>query len=251
MLLCSMQYLITLWRVKIRIMRSASLNGVITYAPTTREDLIDYAIKNDSILVAVNAEKILHATDETRSIINRNVGYPDGIGAVWALQKKGFDQVVKTPGCELWLDIVDKYYQQKTFYLIGGKDEIIEQTVKKLKKEFKDIQILNYRNGYIGSDDEKESVINDIVSRKPDVIFVAMGSPKQELFMEEIKERHPALYQGLGGSFDVYTGNVKRAPNWWVRNNLEWAYRLLKQPSRIKRQIHLLKFLVNLTLKRY
>lgn len=70
-----------------------------------------------------------------------------------------------------------------------------------------------------------------------------MGSPKQELLMEEMMERHAAIYQGLGGSFDVYTGNVKRAPKWWVNHDLEFAYRLIKQPSRIKRQIHLVKFL--------
>lgn len=78
--------------------------------------------------------------------------------------------------------------------------------------------------------------------------FVAMGSPKQELLMEEMAERHKAVYQGLGGSFDVYTGNVKRAPQWWVRHNLEWAYRLVKEPVRIKRQIHLVRFLLRVKL---
>ena len=58
-----------------------------------------------------------------------------------------------------------------------------------------------------------------------------MGSPKQELLMEEMQQKHTALYQGLGGSFDVFTGNVESAPEWWVNNNLEWAYRLIKQPS--------------------
>ncbi len=232
-------------------MDSASLNGVITYAPESTEALIDFAMHSNSILVAVNAEKILHATEETRSIINRNVGYPDGIGAVWALHKKGFKKVVKTPGCELWLDIIKKYYKSKTFYLIGGKQEVIENTVHKLKREFDGINILNYRNGYISSDMEEGSLIDDIVLLKPDIIFVAMGSPKQELFMEKIQKKHTALYQGLGGSFDVYTGNVKRAPKWWVKNNLEWAYRLINQPSRLGRQMHLVKFLFNLTLKRY
>ena len=60
--------------------------------------------------------------------------------------------------------------------------------------------------------------------------------------MEEMYNKHKASYFGLGGSFDVYVGNVERAPQWWVNNNLEWAYRLLKQPMRIKRQIHLIKF---------
>ena len=87
-------------------------------------------------------------------------------------------------------------------------------------------------------------MITDIKLKKPDIVFVAMGSPKQELLMEEMQEVHPAIYQGLGGSFDVYTGNVKRAPSWWVDHNLEWAYRLIKEPARIKRQIHLIRFLI-------
>ena len=91
---------------------------------------------------------------------------------------------------------------------------------------------------------EQEELIEDIKTKQPDVIFVAMGSPKQELLMEKMYQAHPAIYQGLGGSFDVYTGNVKRAPEWWIKHNLEFAYRLLKQPSRIKRQIHLIKFLI-------
>lgn len=219
------------------------LNGVKTYAPQSREELITYAFDNKSILVAINAEKILHATAESRSIINRNLGYPDGVGAVWALEKKGCKNVVKIPGCELWLDIVEKYHQNESFYLVGGKEEIIQQTVAQLKAHYPHIQIVNFRNGYIKTDDEKNALISDIVEKKPSIVFVAMGSPKQELLMEEIQRNHAALYQGLGGSFDVYTGNVDRAPKWWVKNNLEWAYRLVKQPSRIGRQIHLVRFM--------
>lgn len=219
------------------------VNGVQTFAPQSRESLIEFAAKGKKILVAVNAEKILHATDNSRNIINRNLGYPDGIGAVMALKKKGISNVVKIPGCELWLEIINTYYKTKTFYLVGGKEEIIQETVKELKKLYPEIRIVNFRNGYIKTEEEKLELISDISSKKPDVVFVAMGSPKQELLMEEMQKRHQALYQGLGGSFDVFTGNVERAPAWWVRNNLEWAYRLVKQPSRIKRQIHLVRFL--------
>ena len=194
--------------------------------------------------MAINAEKILHATPQTRGIINRNIGYCDGIGAVMALKKHGYKDVVKLPGCELWLKIIESLYREgKSFYLVGSKQEVIENTVAKLKEEFKDINIVNYRNGYIRTDEERKALIDDIAERRPDVVFVAMGSPKQELLMEEMMERHPAIYQGLGGSFDVYTGNVKRAPKWWVDHDLEFAYRLIKQPSRIKRQIHLVRFL--------
>ena len=197
------------------------------------------------ILVAINAEKILHATDQTRSIINRNIGYCDGFGAVMALRKKGYRDVIKIPGCELWLKIIAMTYQEKkTYYLVGGKQEVIDQTVSKLKVDFPGIQIVNYRNGYIKTDEERQALISDIKSKKPDIVFVAMGSPKQELLMEEMQEVYPAIYQGLGGSFDVYTGNVKRAPKWWVDHNLEWAYRLIKEPVRIKRQIHLIRFLI-------
>ncbi|WP_296384955.1 WecB/TagA/CpsF family glycosyltransferase [Winogradskyella sp.] len=232
-------------------MQSEALNKVITYAPESRKELIDYAFEHKKILVAVNAEKILHATDESRAIINRNMGYPDGIGAVWALQKKGHKSVVKIPGCELWLDVVKQYYKDKTFYLVGGKQEVIEATVKNLNSEFKGINICNYRNGYLKTEEDENDLITDIIKHQPDVVFIAMGSPKQELLMEEIQKQHTAVYQGLGGSFDVYTGNVKRAPEWWVNNNLEWAYRLVNQPSRIKRQIHLIRFFMNLQLNRY
>lgn len=220
------------------------LNGVKVHPFISHEELLSYVSQQKGILVAINAEKILHATEQTRSIINRNIGYCDGIGAVMALKKRGYHNVIKIPGCELWLKIISMTYQQgKTYYLVGGKQEVIDQTVKKLKDEFQGINIVNYRNGYIKTEEEKQELINDIAEKRPDVVFVAMGSPKQELLMEEMSQKHPAIYQGLGGSFDVYTGNVKRAPKWWVDHNLEWAYRLIKEPVRIKRQIHLVKFL--------
>lgn len=231
-------------------MDSKLINGVKVYAPPSRKALIDFALANHSLLVAVNAEKILHATDQTRSIINRNIGYPDGFGAIMGLKKKGINNAVKIPGCELWLDIIRNHYQNKRFYFVGGKEEVIQQVVNKLNLEFPGIQIVNYRNGYLKTDEEKHILIDDIIHTKPDVVFVAMGSPKQELLMEEMQHRHPALYQGLGGSFDVYTHQVKRAPEWWVEHNLEWLYRLLQEPSRIKRQIHLVRFLFLLSISR-
>lgn len=220
------------------------LNGVKVHPFTSPSDTLDYVSKNKGILVAINAEKILHATEQTRSIINRNIGYCDGYGAVMALRRKGYKNVTKIPGCELWLQIISMTYQQgKTYYLIGGKQEVIEQTINRLNQDFPGIQIVNYRNGYIKTEEERQELIQDIADKKPDIVFVAMGSPKQELLMEEMSQKHLAIYQGLGGSFDVYTGNVKRAPKWWIDHNLEWAYRLVKEPIRIKRQIHLFKFL--------
>jgi UDP-N-acetyl-D-mannosaminouronate:lipid I N-acetyl-D-mannosaminouronosyltransferase len=219
------------------------LNGVGVMPFESETELIEYVDNKKGILVAINAEKILHATDETRALINRNIGYCDGMGAMKALQQKGFKNACKIPGCELWLKIIAHFGNKKTYYLVGGKQEVIDETVGKLQQEYPCINIIGYRNGYIKTDEDKLALLDDIVAKRPGVVFVAMGSPKQELLMEEMQSHHPdAIYQGLGGSFDVYTGHVQRAPKWWVDHNLEFAYRLVKQPKRIKRQIHLVKY---------
>lgn len=224
-------------------MQQILLGGVEVYPFTSAEELISYVSGHPAILVAINAEKILHATDELKAIYNRNLGYSDGAGAVLALKKKGHQNACKIAGCELWLKIVERYSREKSFYLVGGKPEVIEETIQKLRADFPRINIVGYRDGYLKGNDD-EVLIEDIAAKKPDVVFVAMGSPKQELLMERMQRVHPnAIYQGLGGSFDVYTGRVERAPEWWIRHNLEFAYRLIKQPSRIKRQIHLVRFL--------
>lgn len=223
-------------------MDKVSLNGVEIFPFDSEQQLLHYVDTHKGILVAINAEKILHATEQTRAIINRNIGYCDGASAQMALKQKGYKDACKIPGCELWLKIITRFYKEKTFYLVGGKPQIVNETVEKLCSEYQDIRIVGYRNGYIKTDEEKRRLIDDIVEKKPDVVFVAMGSPKQELLMEEIQQRHRAIFQGLGGSFDVYTGHVQRAPKWWVEHNLEFAYRLIKEPKRIKRQIHLVKY---------
>ncbi|MBO8433186.1 MAG: WecB/TagA/CpsF family glycosyltransferase [Bacteroidetes bacterium] len=222
--------------------KRVDLNGVKVYPFASEKELLDYVDSCPGILVAINAEKILHANDQTRAIINRNIGYCDGSGAVMALKQKGYKEVRKIAGCELWLKIIQRFLKEKTFYLVGSKPQVIEETVAKLKAEYPEIHIVGYRDGYLKSEQERLDLIADIVDKKPGVVFVAMGSPKQELLMEEIQKRHKAIFQGLGGSFDVYTGHVERAPEWWVNHNLEFAYRLLKEPKRIKRQIYLVKY---------
>ncbi|MEY8589974.1 WecB/TagA/CpsF family glycosyltransferase [Butyricimonas hominis] len=220
------------------------VNGIKVYPFTSEEELLESVNRQKGILIAINAEKIMNASEEIRTIISQNIGYCDGVGTVIALKKKGYNKVIKIAGCELWLRIIKEYYKEgKTFYLIGGKQEVIERTVAKLKKEFLGIQIVNYRNGYIKTKEERQVLIQDVIDKRPDVVFVAMGSPKQELLMQEMLKRHLAIYQGLGGSFDVYTGLVKRAPKFFQKLGLEWFYRLLCQPKRIARQWVYVKFM--------
>tara|TARA_B100000963_G_scaffold289151_1_gene258554 strand:- start:4370 stop:5068 length:699 start_codon:yes stop_codon:yes gene_type:complete len=231
-------------------MKSEIINGIKIYAPSSKDEFLNYISNNKQILVAVNSEKIMKSDKQIKNIINRNLGYPDGIGAVWALKRKGHNNVVKIAGCDLWLDIINKYYNSKSFYLVGGSQNVINKTVLKLKNEFPEINILNFRDGYIKNKSEEKSLIQNVKKLRPDFIFIAMGSPKQEYLMQAMQREYKALYQGLGGSFDVYIGNVNRAPKFWINSNLEWAYRLLNQPTRIYRQIVYIPFLIKLILNR-
>jgi hypothetical protein len=231
-------------------MQRVNVNGVEIFPFSSQEQLLDYIEQHCSILVAINAEKIMHATSITRKIINSNIGYCDGVGAVMALKQKGHANVCKIAGCELWLAITAKYYKNKTFYLIGSTQDVIENTIAKLKQEFHGINIVGFRNGYLKSQQEKEELIAHVIKTKPDIVFVAMGSPKQELLMQEMQQQHSAIYQGLGGSFNVYTGQTQRAPEWWLKHNLEFAYRFLKEPQRLKRQIPILRLAIKLLLHR-
>lgn len=219
------------------------LNGMKVFPFSSPKELLAYVDQHKGILVAVNAEKVTKATDETRTVVNNNIGYADGAGVVVAMHKLGEPKAVRIAGCDLWLEIVKQCYKEKNFYLIGGKQEVIDDTIARLKKEFAGINILGYRNGYIKTDEERAALIQEIAMKRPDVVYVAMGSPKQEFLMADMMKVHPAIYQGLGGSFDVYTGRVKRAPLWWQKHNLEFLYRFLRQPQRYKREYYRLKFL--------
>lgn len=219
------------------------LNGMKVFPFRSASELLSYVDSHKGILVAVNAEKVTKATDETRAVVNNNIGYADGAGVVVAMHKMGHPDAVRIAGCDLWLDIICESYKEKSYYLIGGKQEVIEDTIKKLKQEFEGINILGFRNGYIKSEEERNALIADVAEKKPDVVYVAMGSPIQEFLMADMMKVHPAIYQGLGGSFDVYTGRVKRAPLWWQKHNVEFLYRFLKQPQRYKREYYRLKFL--------
>ena len=100
--------------------------------------------------------------------------------------------------------------------------------MQKLRSEFPGLRVMGYRNGFMNEEDFP-LVLREFKKLKPDVIFVAMGSPKQEFLMEKMLVEYKALYMGLGGSFDVYSGFKKRAPKMFQKFGLEWLYRLLKR----------------------
>jgi len=215
-------------------MNNTFLNEMVTFSFSSKDELLEYIKDKKKILIAINTEKLLTQDQTFKQIVNENIGYPDGIGTIMALRRKGI-KAVKIPGAQLWLDIINKFNNEKTFYLIGATQEIIELTIKKLKQQFPKMVIKGFRNGYF-EDSELEAIKQMIKEEKPDIIFVAMGSPKQEYIMAELVASHPALYMGLGGSFDLYCGKVKSVPEWWKKIfKWEGLYRCFFDATNLKR----------------
>ena len=225
--------------------KTAQIRNISVFAFPNRNIFLEYLENKQKILIAINAEKILKDDAKLERIINQNIGYPDGAGAVIALKHKGLE-AIKIPGAEFWLEIVEKFHKKRSIYLLGSTQDVIERTVKKLKLEYPEINIIGYRNGFLNAQD-KLILKRELKNKKPDIVFVAQGSPRQEYLMEELMLIHPALYMGLGGSFDVYCGFKQRAPKLFLQLNLEWFYRLLKEPTRISRQLILIKYFLLLT----
>ena len=226
----------------------AMINGFKVHIGS-RESIINFALQNEGILLALNTEKIYSQNPFVKKLAQEEIGYPDGIGAVWACKRKGFFEARKIPGSELWLDIIRITEGEKSVYLIGSTQDIIESTVLKLKNEFPKINIVGFRNGFLQGD-EKEELKRTISRLKPEIIFVAQGSPRQEYLMQELKECQSALYMGLGGSLDVYTGRISRAPIILRKLGLEWLHRSIKQPKRIRGQLVFVPYLFKLILNK-
>jgi len=197
-----------------------------------KDQFLDTIQDYNGILIAMGAEKLLSTDKELISIVNDNIAYCDGFGAVYALKRKGAI-AAKIPGAYFWLEIVRKFYKKKSFYLLGAKEDVLSETITKLNTEFEGINIVGSQNGYFENEDD---IIQDILTKKPDIVFTALGSPKQELLMQKLSKRHKALYMGLGGSFDLYTGKSKPVPIWWNKVfKWEGLYRLLNDITNIKR----------------
>lgn len=225
-------------------MNPVHIKNVDVYPFTDMQQLINYVGDDKKLLLSLNAEIIMKSSGRVADIINRNIGYADGFGAVKALEQKGAKHLSRIPGCELWLKFVDRYYDKRTFYLIGATQDTIQATVDKLEHQYPQINIVGYRNGYIRTKDERNILIEDVRIQKPDFVFIAMGFPAQEYLMDDLYAVHPAIYLNLGGSFDVFTGKVNRAPRWIQNIGMEWFYRFITHPNRYKRQAVYLQFLL-------
>lgn len=201
--------------------------------------------KKKSLIVAINPEKLMKAKDDPalKALLNRaEFQIPDGIGVIIASKIQKGNITSRVTGVDMMDRIVREAARTgKSIFLYGAKPGVAETAAAKLIETYPDLKVAGTQDGY---EKDTSKVIAKINEAQPDILFVAMGSPKQELWIEEHRDNlHPILYQGVGGSFDVLAGNIKRAPAAFQKAGAEWLYRLLLEPSRIKRQMNLPKFL--------
>lgn len=158
----------------------------------------------------------------------------DGIGVVKGAQMLGYDINERVTGVDIVKKLFEAANQEKrSLYLFGAKPEVVKTLAEKLKKDYEEIEILGYTDGYV---DNKEEKFEKIVELKPDIVLVALGIPAQELLIEKFYDKfEKGIFVGIGGAFDVLSGMKKRAPKFFVNHNLEWLYRICSEPKRFKR----------------
>ena len=214
---------------------------------------MDFALKtiirpNNTVVpgfgVSINSEIIVSAINDPsfkQALATATFRFPDGIGVVWAMRRHGA-KTVRIPGCELWESLMICAGKSKSrVYLLGATSEVLELTTSKLKLDF-GVNFVGCNNGYFPMQDHS-MIIRSIVASNPQIVTVAMGSPRQEEFIVQCRKEHPdAFYLGVGGTYDVFVNAVKRAPEWIRDCNCEWLYRLIKNPKRVFRQMNLVKF---------
>lgn len=215
-------------------------------------EAIDYALHHNGQVVTINPEMIAYAKknkDFAAIIENADLITPDGIGVEIGLKILGYN-VKRIAGIELARRLIEVYTaDNKTIALVGAKPEILSKAVENLKIQIPDINIIYTQDGYF---QDEQKVLSELNRVKPDLLLTALGSPKQEIFNNKIKEILPrTLAIGVGGSFDVWSGVVKRAPVIWQKLGLEWLYRTVKEPKRFKRIFPTLPlFVINIIAER-
>ncbi len=198
-------------------------------------------------IITLNAEMIYLAQndEEWMKIINdADLLTPDGAGVLWAAQRLGQPLKERVTGIDLMQAICDLASDGRIgIYLFGAAPGVAGLAADKLKLRYPDIRICGVKNGYF-NDAETPQIVAEINEKKPDVLFVALGAPKQEKWIKaNLAQIDCGVFIGVGGSFDVIAGNVKRAPVLFQKLRLEWFWRLLTNPSRIGRMMVLPKFM--------
>lgn len=245
-------------------MKKVNIFGVNIDNTTFHEtiDNIDSFLKEDRLhtVYTPNTEIIMAAREDEkiRNILNKgDLVLPDGIGLIYGSRMRKLPLKERVTGFDTSMEMLklgNKY--SLGIYLLGGEEGISEIAATNIKEEYPDIKIAGYHSGFfkgshMGDKDsqEEKQIIDEINLSKADIVFVGLGFPRQEIWIDENKDKINAkIIIGNGGVIDVLAGKAKRAPQIYQNLGLEWLYRLMQNPSRIKRQMAIPKFLFRIIL---
>lgn len=204
-------------------------SGGCSYVVTPNSEIAESCFKDSNLLNAVKSAQYV---------------LPDGAGIVIASKICGHPLKARSAGYDVVCKLLEKLQdKQESIYLLGSKPGIAQKAAEKMKAAYKGLNVAGFHHGYFHDKDD-DKIIMDIKNSKADVLLVALGSPRQEFFMYRNRDKFTNIVMiGVGGSLDVFAGEAKRAPDIFIRLNLEWLYRLLKQPYRIGRMMKLPAYL--------
>lgn len=204
------------------------------------EDFLENGNRLHTIF-AINPEKNFSVPAEPllyEAVKNADLLIPDGIGMVMAARLLHNAKLTRVAGFETMNNICRLAAQKgKHVFLYGATEKVNKRTAQKLPEMYPGLHIAGRSNGYV-KDDAMGVLIEKINISGAEILFLALGSPHQEKWLTRYKNdlKHIKICQGVGGSFDVIAGTVKRSPGIWISCHIEWLYRLLTDPRRIKRQ---------------
>lgn len=199
-------------------------------------EALEYITEKRGTIVTINPEMISYGKKNSEFaafVNNADLVIPDGIGVEIGLKILGHS-IRRIAGIEFAKELVKKFSEtSRPIAFIGAKPQIAEMAADNLRKEYNTLNACYIQNGYFKDD---ERVLEELKLSGAELVLIALGSPKQEFFIQRAKEMLPkSIFIGIGGSFDVWSGTVKRAPEIYQKLGLEWLYRTVKEPKRFKR----------------
>jgi N-acetylglucosaminyldiphosphoundecaprenol N-acetyl-beta-D-mannosaminyltransferase len=237
------------------LMESVSVCGLKVNDVTMEQTLesIDRMVSGGGshLVVTLGVEMVMR-TNRDREFIdivnNASLVVPDSVGIQWAGRKAGGRFPERVTGIDILTAAArqNEYYKWKVFFL-GAKPGVAEEAAENMKRDYPEFRIVGTHHGYFDNDEE---IIDKIKSADINVLFIALGSPYQEKWFMKNRERLGNIVAlGVGGSFDVISGTVRRAPVFMRKLGLEWFYRLVTQPARFGRMLALPRFAIRILLK--
>jgi N-acetylglucosaminyldiphosphoundecaprenol N-acetyl-beta-D-mannosaminyltransferase len=206
------------------------------------------------IMVCANPEMLLYAQrkPEYRGYINNaDLVTPDGVGLLLAARILGHPLKERVTGTDLSYSLARLSSEKRySMYFLGGKPGIAQKAVSNLDRLYPGVRIVGAYHGFFSSDEERE-IVSDIKDKKPDILMVCLGMYKQEMWIEKyFNELNVPVCFGNGGALDFVAGKRRRAPKWMIQMGLEWLFRLIQEPSRMKRQMFLPLFVFRVLAQR-